>query len=145
MCFNSAAEPLPDMNATLHKNRLCMSSSQLLTITESHGLRALAVVAVWIVGLLARLGCETRNLSCGNRQTARRDARSKSWLHILIRQFAGAHREPVLWFDTMGRRAGPLTWATCHRLRLHDRSSCHCLALAFAEQASPGRSGFCRT
>ena len=145
MCFDSAADQLSDENATHHKNRLCMSLSQLLTITESHGFCALVAVAAWIVGLLAHLGRKMRNLSCGNRQTARRDARSKSWLHILIRQFAGARREPVLWFDTMGRRAGPLTWATCHRLRLHDRSSCHCLALAFAEQASPGRSGFCRT
>ncbi len=128
-----------------HKIRLCMSLSQLLTITESHGFHALALVAAWIVGLLARLGHEMRNLSCGNGQTARTDVSSRSWLRIVIRRFALARREPVLWFDTMGRRAGPLSWAPCHRLELHDRSSYHRLARALAEQVLPCRGGSCRT
>lgn len=145
MCFDSAAEQLSDENATYHKNRLCMSLSPLLTITESHGFRALVALVVWIVGRLARWGHEMRNLSCGNRQTARTDVSSRSWLRIVIRRFAFACREPVLWFDTMGRRAGPLTWVTRLRLELHDRGSFHRLALTLAEHASPCRGGSCRT
>jgi hypothetical protein len=116
-----------------------------LTITESHGFHVVIAAVAWIVGLLAALGHGLWNLSCGNRQIARMDVGSKSWLHILIRRHAVAHREPVLWFDTMGRRAGPRTWAAHHRLELHDRSSHHCLALAVAEPATLRRRGSRRT
>ena len=84
-----------------------MSSSQLLTITESHGFRALLAAVAWIVGRLARIGRGLRTLSCGNRQPARMDDGSKSWLRILNSIVANARREPVLWFDTSGGREGP--------------------------------------
>ena len=116
-----------------------MSSSQLLTITESHGFRALLATAVWIIGRLARIGRGLRNLSCGNRQPARMDDGSKSWLRILNSIVANARREPVLWFDTLGRRDGPVLDDRRHRYALLYGSPHYSLAPAYAKQAARSR------
>jgi|SoiMethySBSTD1v2_1073268.scaffolds.fasta_scaffold1613463_2 hypothetical protein len=116
-----------------------MSSSQLLTITESHGFRALLATVVWIIGQLARIGHGLRTLSCGNRQPARMDDGSRSWLRILISNVACARREPVLWFDTAGRRDGPIVYDRRHRHVLLYGSPHYSLALAYANQAAPNR------
>ena len=116
-----------------------MSSSQLLTITESHGFRALLAAVAWIVGRLARIGRGLRTLSCGNRQPARTDDGSKSWLRILISNVASARREPVLWFDTLGRRDGPILDDRRHRYALLYGSPHYSLAPAYAKQAARGR------
>ena len=116
-----------------------MSSSQLLTITESHGFRALLAAVAWIVGRLARIGRGLRTLSCGNRQPARMDDGSKSWLRILNSNVAIARREPVLWFDTLGRRDGPVLDDRRHRYALLYGSPHYSLAPAYAKQAARGR------
>jgi hypothetical protein len=116
-----------------------MSSSQLLTITESHGFRALLAAVIWITDRLARLGRGLRNLSCGNRQPARMDDGSKSWLRILISNVAGARREPVLWFDTLGRRDGPIVDDRRHPYVLLYGSPRYSVAPAFAKQAARSR------
>ena len=127
---------MPPDRTQRYIKRSCMSSSQLLTITESHGFRALvAAAAVWIVGLAARLRYGWRNLSCGNAQSARRDVSSSSWLRILFGS-AAARTEPVLWFGIMGRRAGPPGWPACLRLRLHECSRHRSLTFAFVEQTT---------
>jgi hypothetical protein len=116
-----------------------MSSSKLLTITELHGFHAILSVAVWIIGQFAQLGRGLRELTCGNRQPARMDAGSGSWLRILISEVAGAR--PVLWFDTMGRRDGPIfQWAMRHRHVLLYGSPHYSPALAYAHQAMPRRA-----
>ena len=121
-----------------------MSSSQLLTITESHGFRALLAAVAWIIGALAKLGRGLRNLSC-NSQLARIDVGSGSWLCILIGEVAFARREPVLWFDTMGRRDGPGARSPRHRHVLLYGSPHYSLALALARQAAPGGGSFSRS
>jgi hypothetical protein len=126
-------------NATLHKNVCVMSSSQLLTITETHGFRALLATAVWIIGRVAQLWRGLRNLSCGNRQPARMDVGSGSWLRILISEVAVARSEPVLWFDIMGRRDGPIGRALRHRHVLLYGSPFYSLAPALAQQVAPRR------
>src|SRR3954467_6116164 len=83
-----------------------MSSSQLLTITESHGFRALVAVAAWIIGLIVNSLHGLRNLS-SNSQLARMDVGRGSWFCIFMGEVDCARRIPVLWFDTMGRRDGP--------------------------------------
>jgi hypothetical protein len=116
-----------------------MSSSQLLTITESHGFRALLAAVVWIIGRFARIGHGLRTLSCGNRQTARMDDSSGSWLRILISNVASARREPVLWFDITGRRDGPVDYDRRHQYVLLYGSPHYSLAPAYAKQAAPAR------
>ncbi len=86
--------------------RLCMSSSQLLTITESHGFRALVAAVAWIIGRWVAFKLGLRNL-WSNSQPARMDVGSGSRLRIFLGDVACSRREPVLWFDIMGRREGP--------------------------------------
>src|SRR5262245_20712432 len=119
-----------------------MSSSQLLTITESHGFHALVSVAAWIFGRLAQLWHGLRNLSCGNRQFARMDASGGSWLGILISDVANARRKPVLWFDTFGGRGDPIDWNPRHRHSLPAVDSpVYSPVPAFIEQARGPGSG----
>jgi hypothetical protein len=113
-----------------------MSSSKLLTITESHGFRAVLAAVVWIIGQIAQLWCGLRYLSRGNTQPARMDVGSGSWLRILISDVASARGEPVLWFDTMGRRDGPIDRSLRHRHVLLYGSPHYSLAPALAEQAA---------
>jgi hypothetical protein len=83
-----------------------MSSSQLLTITESHGFRALVAAVAWIIGCWVACKLGLRNL-WSNSQPARMDVVSGSRLRIFPGDVGCSHREPVLWFDIMGRRDGP--------------------------------------
>lgn len=122
-----------------------MSLSQLLAITESHGFRALVAAVVSLVDLLVSLGYGLRNRSCVYRQIVREDGRGRCWLRIFARQFAGVRWEPVLWFDTLGQRAGPQAGEARYRLKLHDGSFYHCRASSLVEQAVPCHSGHRRT
>lgn len=131
-------------NATLHKNVRVMSSSQLLTITESHGFRALLAVVAWMSARARRLWHGLRNLLCES-QPARMEAASGSWWRILIGELAFSRREPVLWFDTMGRRdgppcGGPRLW---HLLPVGNPHLA--LAPALACGRTPGRGSFSRS
>ena len=141
MCLSRRLSNAAGQNATLHKNVCVMSSSQLLTITESHGFRALLAAVAWIIGPLVGLWRGLRNLSSSS-QPARMDVGRGSWLRILIGEVARSHREPVLWFDTMGRRDGPVHRSLRHRHVLLYGSPYYSLALAVAKQAAPGRSSF---
>ena len=114
-----------------------MSSSQLLTITESHGFRALLAAVLWMIGQAASLRRGLRNLSYGNRQPARMDDGSGSWLRILISNVACARREPVLWFDISGRRDGPVDYDRRHRYVLLYGSPHYSLVPAYVKQAAP--------
>lgn len=143
MCLNRRLSNAAGQNATLHKNVCVMSSSQLLTITESHGFRALLAVVAWMSAHVAQLGHGLRNLSC-NCQPARMDVASGSWLRILISELAFSRREPVLWFDTMGRRDGPARPTFRHWHSLLYGSPYYSLAPALAQQAVPGESSFGR-
>jgi len=113
-----------------------MSSSQLLTITESHGFRALVAIAVWIIGNIVSSLHGLRNLLSSS-QPARMDVGRGSWLRISMGEVDCSHRLAVLWFDTRGRRDGPgdlrapLWHATWHS------GLCYSLALAPLQQALP--------
>jgi hypothetical protein len=120
-----------------------MSSSQLLTITESHGFRALLAAVAWITACFAELRHGLRNLS-SNSQPARMDVGSESWLRILIGEVACSRREPVLWFDTMGRRDGPDDRPLRHRHVLLYGSPYYSLTRALAGQAAPGGGSLSR-
>lgn len=67
------------------------------------------------------------------------DDGSGSWLRILIASVASARREPVLWFDTLGRRDGPVVYARRHQYVLLYGSPHYSPALAYAKQASRSR------
>jgi hypothetical protein len=118
-----------------------MSIRQLLTITESHGFRALMTVAVWILGLLSKLERGLRNLTGGNRQFARKDVEAGSWLRTLVDGVAQARRKPVLWFDTFEGRVVPIMWSQHRRHVLLAVRVVHFPDLAFAEQACGTRYG----
>jgi hypothetical protein len=133
--FDSAAEPAAGQNASATYERLCMSTSQLLTITESHGFRALLATVAWIVGRFAQLWRGLRNLSCGNRQPARMDVGSGSWLGILISEVASARRGPVLWFDTFVGRDASFVGRWRHRHMLLYGSPVYSPAPVLAKQA----------
>ena len=83
-----------------------MSSSLLLTITESHGFRALWAVIIAIVAALRFVGRGLRNLACSKTQSTEPKAGSTFWARFLQGD-ACARKVPVLWFDTSGGREGP--------------------------------------
>jgi hypothetical protein len=112
-----------------------MFPSQLLSNTESHGLRAALAAVVWIIGRLAQIYRGLRNLACGNRQPARMDVGSGSWLRIFFSDVACACQEPVLWFDIMGRRDGPDWACALRRLTLRLSGPNYSPAPVLAEQA----------
>jgi hypothetical protein len=85
-----------------------MSSSLLLTITESHGFRALLAAIVWLIGAIQVLGRGLRNLSCRKMQLAAQNADHSFWSRFLQGGDAYARQVPVLWFDTSGGREGPV-------------------------------------
>ena len=85
-----------------------MSSSPLLTITESHGFRALLAAIISIIGAIRLLGRELRNLACRKVLPAEPDAGPTFWARILPGGDACARWVPVHWFDTSGGREGPI-------------------------------------
>jgi hypothetical protein len=85
-----------------------MSSSPLLTITESHGFRALLAAIISVFAAIRLLGRGLRNLACRFTQPAEPEASPTFWARVLPGEVAGARRVPVLWFDTSGGREGPV-------------------------------------
>ena len=84
-----------------------MSSSLLLTITESHGFRALLAVIITIITAIRIVGRGLRNLACSKSQSTEPEASPTFWARLLQGCDAYALRVPVLWFDTSGGREGP--------------------------------------
>ena len=85
-----------------------MSSSLLLTITESHGFRALLAVIIAVIAAIRHVGRGLRNLVCKMTQQTEPKAGSTFWARFLQGD-AFARKVPVLWFDTSGGREGPHT------------------------------------
>ena len=85
-----------------------MSSSQLLTITESHGFRALmaAIIAIIAAHAIAS-GVDCGTLRAATRSPTEPDVGPTFWARLLQGGDACARRVPVLWFDTSGGREGP--------------------------------------
>ena len=84
-----------------------MSSSPLLTITESHGFRALMATIIAIIAAVRLFGRELRNLVLRTLRFGQPDAGPAFWAQIWQSRDAVARRVPVLWFDTSGGREGP--------------------------------------
>jgi hypothetical protein len=86
-----------------------MSSSPLLTITESHGFRALMAAIIAIIAAVRLVGRGLRNLTCRTAWSTEPEAGPTFWARFLQGGDACACRVPVLWFDTSGGREGPPT------------------------------------
>ena len=84
-----------------------MSSSKLLTITESHGFRALMAVIISVIAAFRFAGRGLRNLAYRKAQTIEQEARPSLWARLLQGGEVRARQVPVLWFDTSGGREGP--------------------------------------
>ena len=84
-----------------------MSSSLLLTITESHGFRALLAVIIAIIAAIRFVGRGLRNLASRKSQPTKPEVGPTFWARLLQGGDACARRVPVLWFDTSGGREGP--------------------------------------
>ena len=84
-----------------------MSSSLLLTITESHGFRALLAAIIAVIAAIRIVGRGLRNLACRKSQSTEPDAGPTFWARLLQGGDACARQVPVLWFDTSGGRDGP--------------------------------------
>ena len=117
----------------------------MLTITESHGFRALVAAVVWIIGrarsLVARIAEPVV------RQQAARS--NGCWQRIVV-----AHPDKRSCMCTQGtsalvRHHGTTRWPGRRDLRprhvLLYGSPYYSLALALAKQAGPGKRSFCRT
>jgi hypothetical protein len=103
--FESAASAA-EQNATLHRT-FVMSSSLLLTITESHGFRALSAVITAVIAVIRLVGRGLRNLACSKARSTEPKAGPTFWARLLQSGDACARQVPVLWFDTSGGREGP--------------------------------------
>jgi len=84
-----------------------MSSSLLLTITESHGFSALLAVITAVIAAIRLVGRGLRNLACSKARSTEPEAGLTFWARLLQGGDACARRVPVLWFDTSGGREGP--------------------------------------
>jgi hypothetical protein len=83
-----------------------MSSSLLLTITESHGFRALVAVIIAIIAVVRIVGRGLRSLACSKATSTEPEAGLRFWARLLQSRDACARQVPVLWFDTSGGREG---------------------------------------
>ena len=106
MCLSRRLSNAAGQNATLHKNVCGMSSSQLLTITESHGFRALLATIIAVIAAIRYVGRRLRNLAGNTTQLTEPKAGPTFWARFLQGD-ACARKVPVLWFDTSGGREGP--------------------------------------
>jgi hypothetical protein len=79
----------------------------MLTITESHGFRALVAAIITIIAAMRIVGRGLRNLACIKTQSTEPNAGPKIWARFWLGEDASARRVPVLWFDTSGGREGP--------------------------------------
>jgi hypothetical protein len=88
----------------------------MLTITESHGFRALVAAIISVIGVVRLLGRGLRNFACRSMQTDELDDGPSFWARILQGGSACARRVPVLWFDTREDAPVRLTAASvlCH-------------------------------
>src|SRR5690349_7772743 len=84
-----------------------MSSRLLLTITESHGFRALIAAIISVIAAIRLVGRGLRNLASQMVQPAAVEVGPSIWARILSVGDAPVRRMPVLWFDTSGGRASP--------------------------------------
>jgi len=84
-----------------------MSLSPLLTITESHGFRALIAAIISVIAATRLVGRGLRNLASQTVQPAAADAGPSIWARILSLGDAPVCKMPVLWFDISGGRASP--------------------------------------
>ncbi len=84
-----------------------MSSSLLLTITESHGFSALMAAIIAIIAAIRLIGRGLRNLACRKTHSTEPEVGPTFWARLLQGGDACACRVPVLWFDTSGGREGP--------------------------------------
>ena len=84
-----------------------MSSSLLLTITESHGFRALMAVIIAVIAVVRMVGRGLRNLARRQSQSTEQEAGPTFLARLLQSRDACARQVPVLWFDTSGGREGP--------------------------------------
>ena len=79
----------------------------MLTITESHGFRALMAVIIAIIAAIRIVGRGLRNLACNKPQSTEPNAGPTFWARLWHGEDARARQVPVLWFDTSGGREGP--------------------------------------
>jgi hypothetical protein len=84
-----------------------MSSSLLLTITESHGFRALMAAIIAIIAAIRIVGRGLRNLACSKMPSTEPEAGPTFWGRLWEGRDTCARKVPVLWFDTSGGREGP--------------------------------------
>jgi hypothetical protein len=84
-----------------------MSSSLLLTITESHGFRALMAAIITIIAAIRIVGRGLRNLACSKTPSTEPEAGPTFWDRLWQGRGTCAREVPVLWFDTSGGREGP--------------------------------------
>ena len=78
----------------------------MLTITESHGFRALLAAIISVIAAIRIVGRGLRNLACKT-QSTEPNAGPTFWARLWQGGDACACRVPVLWFDTSGGREGP--------------------------------------
>ena len=118
-----------------------MSSSLLLTITESHGFRALLVVIIAVIAVIRIVGRGLRNLACSKAQSAEPEAGPTFWARLLQGRDACARRVPVLWFDTSGGRASPFHLGLRPQPLPVFCDQFHFPAYSLVEQAPPAECG----
>jgi hypothetical protein len=118
-----------------------MSSSPLLTITESHGFRALMAAIIAVIGVIRLVGRGLRNLACRQTQPAAPEAGPTFWARFLQSGDAGARRVPVLWFDTSGGRDGPVIRGLRPQPSLAFCHVSHSPVRPLAEQLAAGDRG----
>jgi len=119
-----------------------MSSSPLLTITESHGFRALMAAIISLIGVIRLVGRGLRNLACHRSQPTMPEAGPTFWARLLQAGDAGARRVPVLWFDTSGGRASPLARGLRPQPSLVYRHVSHSPVRPLAEQLAARDRGW---
>ena len=110
-----------------------MSSSPLLTITESHGFRALLAAIIAVISAIRLVGRGLRNLVCSKTQSTEPKAGSAFWARFLQGD-ACARKVPVLWFDTSGGREGPHAGGLRPQPSLANRYVSHSQVQPLADQ-----------
>jgi hypothetical protein len=87
-----------------------MSSSQLLTITESLGFRALVAAFSLLIALLRRIGHGLRNLTRGGRRLVEAAAGPTGPTKVRCDLPPSSPAARLVWFDMAGGRHGPPAW-----------------------------------
>ena len=105
MCLNR--RPWLPCRTQRYIRSFVMSSSLLLTITESHGFRALVAVIAAVIAAICFAGRGLRSLACGQLHSAEKEASSPFWARVFQGGGDCTREVPVLWFDTSGGREGP--------------------------------------